>query len=46
MVFVVGDLALHQLVPSRFAVVWEVKQMNEVRLFLLHRLPREVDDTL
>lgn len=44
--FVVSDLALHQLVPSRFAIVREVKQMNEVRLLLLHRLPREVDDTL
>ena len=43
---VVGNLALHQLIPPSLTIVRKVKQVNKVRLFFLNSLPREVDDTL
>ena len=43
---VVGNLALHQLIPPSLTIVRKVEQVNKVRLFFLNSLPREVDDTL
>ena len=46
MILVICELPLQELIWQRFAVVREIEEMKQIRLFLLHRFPAEVDNVL
>lgn len=46
MIFIISDLAFHDMIESRFAIVGKVQHVKHVFFLLLDHLPTIVDDVL